>query len=124
MSIKLYVDHFGPNQTLALTKNKLSVSYNLVQLGRFNEHSSPVFTSGKYMIVLWATEPPSMTFIDVRNEPETIQEILNSSEFANKKTQLVSMLEMHNATYDSTKNYIELVLGVPPNATPLSEADR
>jgi hypothetical protein len=123
MPVKLYVDNFSPDGSIAVTTEKVSVSYNLIVLNRFNEENSPVFTVGKYLAIIWASDPPSITFIDLRRSPSTVQQIINAPEFADKKAKFISMLEMHNATYESTKDYIELEKGLPPNATPLDEND-
>ena len=58
MAIELYVDSLNETETLGITANKLSVSYNLEQLNRFNPGLSLVFTAGRYFCMVWETSPP------------------------------------------------------------------
>lgn len=118
MGKKLYVDFFNPDKSMAIVTNKLSVSYNLIMLDRFNDMASPIFTVGRYVCIVWATNPPSMMFLDVKKNPDVANDIINSPDFASRKDKFISLLEAYNSTYESTKDYIELILGESP-AKPL-----
>jgi hypothetical protein len=121
MTKKLYVDHFSPDKSMAMTTNTLSVSYNLAMLDRFNDQSSPVFSAGKYICMVVATDEnkANMFFFDVRVNPENMNEFFSSNEYGDKfKMKLKSLVEMVNADYDRNSKSVELVLGASP-AKPL-----
>lgn len=110
----LYVDFFNADKSMAITKNRLSVSYNLFVLDRLNPESSPIFTVGKYVCIVWATNPPVITFLDLRKNPDVAMDIINSPDMKDMKNQFISLIESYNSTYEATKNYVELVLGESP----------
>lgn len=121
MTKKLYVDHFSPDKSIAMTTNSLSVSYNLVMLDRFNDQSSPVFSAGKYVCMIMATpeNKANMFFFDFKANPENVKDFLSSDEFDEKfKMKFMSLVEMVNADYDRNSKSVELVLGASP-AKPL-----
>ena len=119
MATKIYIDHFAENNTIAFTSNAISIPFNLIALDRFKKDSPPVFTAGKYLAILWASNPPSLTFIDIKKNPKMVQTIINGDEFKKNKSQIISILEGLNSIYDSVKDDVELIQGTPPGAKPL-----
>lgn len=121
MTKKLYVDHFSPDKSMALTTNSLSVSYNLVMLDRFNDQSSPCFSAGKYVCMIMATpeNKANMFFFDFKANPDNINDFINSNELGDKfKMRFKSLIEIVNADYERNLNAVELILGESP-AKPL-----
>ena len=119
MAIELYVDSLNEAETLGITANKLSVSYNLVLLSRFNPEASSVFTAGRYFCMVWETSPPSITFVDILKNPDVVNTIIYGAEVSDSfRQKFSSQLEIYNSTYESKKAEVKLIKGEFP-ATPL-----
>lgn len=115
MAIELYVDSLDENETLGITANELSVSYNLVMLNNFNLDASAVFTAGRYFCMVWETSPPSITFVDIIKKPEVVNTIIYAPEFDDSyRAKFSSLLENYNSTYDSKKDEVKLIKGESP----------
>ncbi len=114
MPKRLYVDSFNEDKSMAITTNKSSVSYNLTTLNKLNEKSSPAFTVGKYICIVWTTNPPSLTFLDLRKNPDLAKDIVNSPQLNELlKQKFISLIETYNSTYDSNPDDVEYILGEP-----------
>ena len=119
MAIELYVDSLNESETLGITANESSVSYNLVLLNRFNPAASSVFTAGRYFCMVWETSPASITFADIVKNPDVVNTIIYAAEVSDSfREKFSSQLEIYNATYESKKNEVKLIKGESP-AKPL-----
>ena len=119
MAIELYVDSLNEAGSLGITANRLSVSYNLVLLNKFNPEASGVFTAGRYFCMVWETSPPSITFVDILKNPDVVNTIIHAPEVSDSfRERFNSQLEIYNSNYESKKNEIKLIKGEAP-ATPL-----
>lgn len=115
MAIELYVDSLNEAGTLGITANKLSVSYNLVLLNKFNPEASGIFTAGRYFCMVWETSPPSITFVDILKNPDVVNTIIYAPEVSDSfREKFSSQLEIYNSTYESKKNEIKLIKGEAP----------
>jgi hypothetical protein len=115
MAIELYVDSLNENETMGITANTLSVSYNLELLNRFDPESSPIFTAGKYFCIVWETSPPSITFVDIIKNPAVGDTIIYAPEVSDAyREKFSSLLGNYNSTYESKKNDVKLIKGEPP----------
>ena len=115
MSVKLYVDVHNEAETLGITANGLSVSYNLVQLNRFNPTAASVFTAGRYFCMVWETSPASITFVDILKNPDVVNTVIYAPEVSDSfREKFNSQLKMYNANYESKKNEIKLINRVSP----------
>jgi hypothetical protein len=101
-----------------------SISYNLAILNAFNETFLPIFSVGRYIVINsireneWGLAEHTLEFLDIRRNPDLLQQLKTVPRFAYSQDQLTSFLEDYNSRYDSTKDAIELILGAPP-AEPL-----
>lgn len=119
MSQILYVDSFNQDFSMAFTYIQESISYNLAILNTFNDTSSPIFSAGKYVVYLYVTEDVwtqarNLVFMDIRRNPDLIQDLKTAPQFSISQEQLTSFLEDYNSTYDSNKDTVKLVLGSHP----------
>ena len=115
MALELYVDSLNETETLGITANKLSVSYNLEQLNRFNPGLSLVFTAGRYFCMVWETSPPSITFVDILKNPDVVNTIIYAPEVSDSfREKFSSQLELYNSNYELKKNEIKLIKGESP----------
>lgn len=119
MPKKLYVDFFNEDQSMAVTTNKKTISYNMSMLDKSDNISTPFFTAGRYVCVNTPGEAQgsaSMIFLDLRKNPATAKLIVNSAETnQDLKTKYTTLMEMHNSTYDLNYDKVELVEGLPPS---------
>ena len=119
MAIELYVDSLNQSETLGITANKLSVSYNLELLNKFNSAASGVFTAGRYFCMVWETSPASITFVDILKNPDVVNTIIYAPGISDSfREQFSSQLEVYNSNYESKKNEVKLIKGESP-VTPL-----
>ncbi len=118
MAIELYVDSLNEAETLGITANETSVSYNLELLKGFNAVASGVFTAGRYFCIVWETSPASITFVDILKNPEVVDTIIYAPEVSESfREKFNSQLEIYNAGYKSKKNEIKLIKGESPVTT-------
>jgi len=117
MAIELYVDSLNKTETLGITANESSVSYNLELLKGFNAVASGVFTAGRYFCIVWETSPASITFIDILKNPDTVNTIIHAPEVSDSFREKFScQLEIYNAGYESKSNQVKLIKGESPTA--------
>ena len=110
MAIELYVDVLNAAETLGITANESSVSYNLVLLNGFNPEASSVFTAGRYFCMVWETSPASITFVDILKNPDVVDTIIYAPEVSDSfREKFSSQLEAYNATYELKKNEVKLI---------------
>ena len=115
MAIELYVDSLNKTETLGITANESSVSYNLDLLKGFNAAPSGVFTAGRYICMVWETSPASITFVDILKNPDVIDTIIYAPEVSESfREKFNSQLEIYNANYESKKNEVKLIKGESP----------
>ena len=115
MAIELYVDSLNVAETLGITVNKLSVSYNLGLLNRFDPETTGVFTAGRYNCMVWETSPPSITFVDILKNPDVVNTIIYAREVSESfREKFSAQLENYNSTYESKKGEVKLIKGDPP----------
>lgn len=115
MAIELYVDSLNEAETLGITANESSVSYNLELLNRFNAAASGVFTAGRYFCIIWETSPPSITFVDILKNPDVVNTIIYAPEVSDSfREKFSSQLDTYNAGYESKKNEVKLIRGESP----------
>ena len=115
MAIKLYVDSLNEAETLGITANKLSVSYDLERLNSFNPAKSAVFTAGRYFCMVWETSPASITFVDILKNPDVVNTIIYAREVSDSfRENFSSQLEIYNSTYELKKEEIKLIKGESP----------
>jgi len=115
MAIKLYVDSLNDAETLGITANKLSVSYNLELLNSFNPTASAVFTAGRYFCLVWETSPASITFVDILKNPDVVNTIIYAPGVSDSfRENFSSQLEIYNSTYELRKEEIKLIKGESP----------
>ena len=118
MAIELYVDSLNEAETLGITANESSVSYNLELLSRFNSAASGVFIAGRYFCIVWETSPASITFVDILKNPDVVNTIIYAPEVSDSfREKFNSQLEVYNATYEAKKNEIKLIKGEAPATT-------
>ena len=111
MAIELYVDSLNEAETLGITANESSVSYNLELLSRFNSAASGVFTAGRYFCMVWETSPS----IDILKNPDVVNTIIYAPEVSDSfREKFNSQLEIYNSSYESKKNEVRLIKGVAP----------
>ena len=112
MAIELYVDSLNETETLGITANDLSVSYDLELLKGFNAATSGVFTAGRYFCMVWETSPPSITFVDILKNPDVVNTIIYAPEVSDSfREKFNSQLEIYNSSYESKKNEVKLIKG-------------
>jgi len=117
MAIELYVDSLNEAETLGITANGSSVSYNLERLSRFNSAASGVFTAGRYFCMVWETSPASITFVDILKNPDVIKTIIYAPEVSDSfREKFSSQLDEYNSNYESKKNEVKLIKGESPAA--------
>ena len=115
MAIELYVDSLNEAETLGITANELSVSYDLELLKGFNAAASGVFPAGRYFCMVWETSPASITFVDILKNPDVVNTIIYAPEVSDSfREKFNSQLEIYNASYESIKNEVKLIKGVSP----------
>jgi len=115
MAIELYVDSLNEAETLGITANELSVSYNLELLKGFNAAASGVFTAGRYFCMFWETSPASITFVDILKNPDVVNTIIYAPEVSDSfREKFNSQLEIYNSSYESKKNEVRLIKGESP----------
>ena len=118
MAIELYVDSFNEAETLGITANESSVSYDLELLRRFNSAATGVFTAGRFVCIVWETSPASITFVDILKNPDVVNTIIYAPEVSDSfREKFNSQLEVYNATYEAKKNEIKLIKGEAPATT-------
>src|SRR6187401_3077302 len=116
MAIELYVDSLNKTETLAITANESSVSYNLELLNKFTAAASGVFTAGRYFCMVWETSPPSITFVDILKNPDVVNTIIYASGVSDSfREKFNSQLETYNSSYESKKNEVRLIKGESPD---------
>lgn len=119
MAIELYVDSLNVAETLGITANKSSVSYNLSLLNSFKPGAAGVFTAGRYFCMVWETSPPSITFVDILKNPDVVNTIIYAPEVSESfREKFSAQLELYTSTYESKKGEVKLIKGEAP-ATPL-----
>jgi hypothetical protein len=119
MVIELYVDSLNEFETLGITANESSVSYNLALLNSSNAEALSVFTAGRYFCLVWETSPPSITFVDILKNPDVVNTIIYAPEVSDSfREKFNSQLERYNANYESKKHDVKLIKGECP-AKPL-----
>ena len=115
MAIELYVDSLNHAETLGITVNESSVSYNLELLKEFNGAASGVFTAGRYFCMVWETSPASITFVDILKNPDVVNTIIYAPEVSDSfREKFNSQLEIYNANYESKKDEVKLIRGESP----------
>jgi hypothetical protein len=115
MAIELYVDSLNEAQTLGITADESSVSYNLKRLSRFNSAASSVFTAGRYFCIVWETSPASITFIDILKNPDVVDTIIYAPEVSDSfREKFKSQLEEYNSNYESKKYEVKLIKAASP----------
>ena len=115
MAIELYVDSLNKAETLGITANESSVSYNLELLTKFNSAASGVFTAGRYFCIVWETSPASITFVDILKNPDVVNTIIYAPEVSDSfREKFNSQLEIYNSSYESKKNEVKLIKGESP----------
>ena len=115
MAIKLYVDSLNKTETLGITANESSVTYNLELLKGFSANASGVFTAGRYFCMVWETSPPSITFVDILKNPDVVDTIIYAPGVSDSfREKFSSQLEIYNAGYESKKNEVRLIKGESP----------
>ena len=115
MAIELYVDSLNVAETLGITANRVSVSYNLGLLNRFDPEATAVFTAGRYFCMVWETSPPSITFVDILKNPDVVNTILYAPEVSESfREKFTAQLEIYNSTYEAKKNEVKLIKGEVP----------
>ena len=115
MAIELYVDSLNEAETLGITANGSSVSYNLKLLSRFNSAASGVFAAGRYFCMVWETSPPSITFVDILKNPDVIKTIIYAPEVSDSfREKFRSQLDEYNSNYESKKDDVKLIKGESP----------
>jgi len=120
MAIELYVDSLNEAETLGITANELSVSYNLELLKGFNAVESGVFTTGRYFCIVWETSPASITFVDILKNPDVVNTIIYAPEVSETfREKFNAKLEIYNASYESKKDEIKLIKGEAPASATL-----
>ena len=115
MAIELYVDSLNEAETLGITANELSVSYDLELLKGFNAATSGVFTAGRYFCMVWETSPSSITFVDILKNPDVVNTIIYAPEVSDSfREKFNSQLEIYNSSYELKKNEVKLIRGESP----------
>ena len=115
MPIELYVDSLNEAETLGITANESSVSYNLELLSSFTSAASGVFTAGRYFCMVWETSPPSITFVDILKNPHVVDTIIYAPEVSESfREKFSSQLEIYNSSYELKKNEVKLIKGESP----------
>ena len=115
MAIELYVDSLNETETLGITANESSVSYDLELLKGFNAAASGVFTAGRYFCMVWETSPASITFVDILKNPDVVNTIIYAPEVSDSfREKFNSQLEIYNSSYESKKNEVKLIKGESP----------
>ena len=115
MAIELYVDSLNEAETLGITANELSVSYDLELLKGFTAAASGVFTAGRYFCIVWETSPASITFVDILKDPDVVDTIIYAPEVSESfREKFNSQLEIYNAGYESKKDEVKLIRGESP----------
>ena len=118
MAIKLYVDSLNEAETLGITVNESSVSYDLELLKGFNSAASGVFTAGRYFCIVWETSPASITFVDILKNPDVVNTIIYVPEVSDSfREKFNSQLEIYNTGYESKKDEVKLIRGQSPVTT-------
>jgi hypothetical protein len=114
MTMELYVDSLNEAETLGITANELSVSYDLELLKGFNAAASGVFTAGRYFCMVWETSPASI-FVDILKNPDVVNTIIYAPEVSDSfREKFNSQLENYNSSYESNKNEVKLIKGESP----------
>jgi len=115
MAIELYVDSLNEAETLGITVNESSVSFNLELLKGFSAAASGVFTAGRYCCMVWETSPASITFVDILKNPDVVNTIIYAPEVSDSfREKFNSQLEVYNSSYESKKNEVKLIKGESP----------
>jgi hypothetical protein len=115
MAIELYVDSLNEAETLGITANELSVSYNLELLKKFNSAASGVFIAGRFFCIVWETSPASITFVDIFKNPDVVDTIIYAPEISDSfREKFNSLSEEYNSNYELKKNEVKLIKGEPP----------
>ena len=119
MSTQLYVNHISEDGSMAITMSKETVSYNLLALGKWYDKEAPLFTAGKYVCLLIPEDEHNieMMFLDLKKNPETLQNILQSPEFGQAIKEKLALLAETTVADDNSKD-VELIIGDAP-FTPL-----
>ena len=115
MAIELYVDSLNEAETLGITANELSVSYDLELLKGFNAATSGVFTAGRYVCIVWETSPASITFVDILKNPDVVDTVIYAPGVSESfREKFSSQLEMYKANYELKKAEVKLIKGEVP----------
>lgn len=115
MAIELYVDSLNVAESLGITANRVSVSYNLALLNRFDPEATGVFTAGRYFCMVWETSPPSITFVDILKNPDVVNTIIYAPEVSESfREKFSAQLEIYNSNYESKKGEVKLIKGEAP----------
>src|SRR5688572_30864288 len=108
MAIELYVDSLNKAETLGITANESSVSYNLELLSRFNSAASGVFTAGRYFCIVWETSPASITFVDILKNPDVVNTIIKEPKVRNSFLKKLNFnLKLNIQTYKQKKKKLK-----------------
>jgi len=112
MSIKLYVDIFNEDHSLAITTDVRKFNYNLKTMRVNGLTESPYFSIGRYICLI--TSDQQILFMDIQKNPKLGLEIMDETKFDNSlKQRFSALIEVYRIEYDKKKNDVELLLSYP-----------
>lgn len=115
MTKTLYADIISEDKSIAIVTTKLSISYNLAIMDRWDRQSA-IYSAGKYICIhLINNNELNMCFLDFRANPENVNLFLESSEPSDEiKQKFKSIVELVNSQYEQVKNNYIIVAGESP----------
>jgi hypothetical protein len=111
--MKLYVDYFNDENSIAVAVSEENLSYNLAILQRHSGHDTHLLSLGRFICILsFDSRVSRMLFVDMRKNKDTIHVIMETLG-SEEKRKFISLLEIYNAGYELNYDMVELVKDIP-----------
>lgn len=111
--MKLYVDYFDNENSIAVAVSKHKLKYNLGILHRPDGATTHLLSLGRFICILSLEENISrMLFVDMRKNKDTIHMIMQTLDPPEQR-KFISLLEIYNAGYELNYDVVELVQDIP-----------
>lgn len=117
--LKIYADKYDCKNESAVVTNPKTALYNLHTLNKVGENSTPAFTAGKYLVIVFSEgsqDTLGLIIFVAKKNPDIVQMILTSDDFSTTtKTKFRSLIEAQNSTIVGSGNdTIEIIEGRVP----------
>ena len=115
--MKLYVNDFSKDKSMAVTFDRQLINYNLDKLVSISPLHTQVFVLGRYFSLLVNQKDEMnrrMLFFDLREDRSLVNDIISSlKNYPLLQRKFISMMEIYNLQYENNFESVELSMDWP-----------